>query len=137
MLEGPGDRQNAGDPELGALGDNGGPTPTMMPLVGSPLLDTVPLDVCETLDWDVHRPRVVVIEYLTHGRPSQDEAIRLHFGRLPYRLIHRTTSNLIFAETRLPRVLGRRAAVRRYFARRDGKRFPLDAGERLFQEGAP
>jgi hypothetical protein len=49
MLEGPGDRQNAGDPELGELGDNGGFTPTMMTLVGSPLLDTVPLDVCETL----------------------------------------------------------------------------------------
>lgn len=84
------------------------------------------LEVCETLEWDEHRPRVVVIEYLTHGRASQEEAIRQYFGRLPYRLIHRTTSNLIFAETRLPRVLGRQPTLRRYFARRDAKRFPLN-----------
>jgi hypothetical protein len=48
MLDGPGDRQSAGDPGLGALGDNGGPTQTLLPTTGSPLLDTVPLDVCET-----------------------------------------------------------------------------------------
>jgi FkbM family methyltransferase len=93
------------------------------------------LDVCDTLDWDAHRPRVVVIEYLTHGRPAREEAIRLHFGQLPYRLVYRTTSNLIFAETKLPRVLARRSAIRRYFARRDAKRFPLDAADRHGHEG--
>lgn len=35
-----------GDPMLGALADNGGPTPTMLPLPGSPLLDAIPSGAC-------------------------------------------------------------------------------------------
>jgi predicted outer membrane repeat protein len=35
------------DPVLGALGDNGGPTQTRLPLTGSPLIDAVPTTVCE------------------------------------------------------------------------------------------
>ena len=35
-----------GDPVLGPLRDNGGPTPTMFPLAGSPLADTVPPGDC-------------------------------------------------------------------------------------------
>ena len=34
------------DPQLGPLGDNGGPTRTMMPLATSPLLDAVPSAAC-------------------------------------------------------------------------------------------
>ena len=49
MLDGPSDRQTAGDPDLGALRDNGGPSPTLLPMSGSPLLDTVPLDVCDAI----------------------------------------------------------------------------------------
>jgi hypothetical protein len=38
---GPGDRSAAGDPGVGALAANGGPTPTMLPGPASPLLDGV------------------------------------------------------------------------------------------------
>jgi len=44
-LTGPGDVPNAGDPKLGPLGANGGPTPTREPLSGSPVLDLVPAGV--------------------------------------------------------------------------------------------
>jgi predicted outer membrane repeat protein len=39
---GTGDQTNAGDPQLGALGNNGGPTPTMAPAAGSGLVDKIP-----------------------------------------------------------------------------------------------
>jgi hypothetical protein len=41
------DRQDAGDPLLGPLGDNGGPTPTLLPLTGSPLINAIPLADCQ------------------------------------------------------------------------------------------
>ena len=44
----PTDRQNAGSPGLGALGDNGGPTPTQLPEAGSPLLDFIPAEACQS-----------------------------------------------------------------------------------------
>jgi hypothetical protein len=43
---GTGDRVSAGDPLLGALADNGGPAPTRLPLIGSPLIDAIPLAAC-------------------------------------------------------------------------------------------
>ena len=46
-LAGPGDVENAPDPQLGALGDNGGPTPTMLPASTSPLLDQIPVAECD------------------------------------------------------------------------------------------
>jgi len=46
-LTGVGDRQGAGDPMLGALADNGGPTPTRLPLESSPLIDGVPIGACQ------------------------------------------------------------------------------------------
>ena len=46
-LAGTGDRQQAGDPMLAALGDNGGFAPTRLPLSGSPLLDAVPAASCQ------------------------------------------------------------------------------------------
>jgi len=45
-LTGPGDRQSAGNPQLGTLGNNGGPTQTLLPAATSPLVDGVPLDLC-------------------------------------------------------------------------------------------
>jgi hypothetical protein len=41
------DRQDAGDPMLGALGANGGPTLTMLPQAGSPLVDAIPVEQCQ------------------------------------------------------------------------------------------
>ena len=79
------------------------------------------LDACRTLDWDRHRPRAVVIEYLTWGRPSQGPAIRAFFREMPYRLVHRTTTNFIFVESRVQRLLPRRVCA--YLARRDEERF--------------
>ena len=40
------DKQSAGDPLLGALGDNGGPTPTLLPQTGSPLVNAIPVAAC-------------------------------------------------------------------------------------------
>jgi hypothetical protein len=46
-LSGTGDRQNAGDPGLGALANNGGPTQTRLPQTGSPLIDAIPIGSCQ------------------------------------------------------------------------------------------
>jgi hypothetical protein len=47
-LTGTGDRQVAGsNPQLGALASNGGPTQTLLPQTGSPLIDGVPLASCQ------------------------------------------------------------------------------------------
>ena len=45
-FEDPTDQQDAGDPALGALGPNGGPTETMVPDATSPLLNAIPIDAC-------------------------------------------------------------------------------------------
>jgi predicted outer membrane repeat protein len=45
-LTGTGDRQGAPDPQLTALGPNGGPTETRPPTETSPLVDGVPLPAC-------------------------------------------------------------------------------------------
>ncbi len=42
----PTDRQNAGDPQLGPLASNGGPTQSQLPLAGSPLVDAIPAAAC-------------------------------------------------------------------------------------------
>ena len=36
------------DPGLGALGANGGPTQTMLPQTGSPVIDAIPATACQT-----------------------------------------------------------------------------------------
>jgi hypothetical protein len=46
-LAGTGDRQSAGNPLLGALAANGGPTQTRLPLAGSGLVDGVLLAACQ------------------------------------------------------------------------------------------
>jgi hypothetical protein len=38
----------ANDPGLGALGANGGPTQTMLPQTGSPVIDAIPVATCHT-----------------------------------------------------------------------------------------
>ncbi len=38
----------AGDPQLGTLADNGGPTATRLPLEGSPLIDAIPNSACQS-----------------------------------------------------------------------------------------
>lgn len=59
------DRQNAGDPLLGPLTDNGGPTRTLLPQPDSPLIDWIPIASCQangaaaitTDQRDVSRPQ--------------------------------------------------------------------------------
>jgi hypothetical protein len=41
-----GDRENAGDPGLAALANNGGPTQTRLPQPGSPLINFIPIPDC-------------------------------------------------------------------------------------------
>jgi hypothetical protein len=48
VLQDPSDRQGPRPLYLGALRDNGGPTPTRAPLSGSPLADAVPVAACST-----------------------------------------------------------------------------------------
>jgi hypothetical protein len=45
-LHGTGDVQNGADPNLGALGANGGPTNTQVPQTGSPLINVIPIPAC-------------------------------------------------------------------------------------------
>ncbi|HMQ24498.1 MAG TPA: choice-of-anchor Q domain-containing protein, partial [Acidimicrobiales bacterium] len=42
-----GDAQDGADPQLGALADNGGLTPTRLPEASSPLVDTIPAGACD------------------------------------------------------------------------------------------
>ena len=44
---GTGDHSDAGNPQLGALGANGGPTQTRLPQTGSPLIDAIPAGSCQ------------------------------------------------------------------------------------------
>jgi hypothetical protein len=44
----PTDRQSAGNPGLGALANNGGPTLTMLPAATSPLVNVIPPGSCQT-----------------------------------------------------------------------------------------
>jgi hypothetical protein len=48
-LTGTGDRQGSTlDPHLGVLADNGGPTLTLLPQAGSPLIDAIPFAACQS-----------------------------------------------------------------------------------------
>ena len=83
-------------------------------------------DVCSWLDWQRHRPSIVIIEYETFGRRPRGSAIRDFFVRLPYRLIHWTTSNLVFTDTKLPRLLRRFSLVPPLFVVSSARRFSQD-----------
>lgn len=50
LLTATGDQEGVADVGLGALGDNGGPTQTMLPQAGSVLLDVIPPGDCRTAD---------------------------------------------------------------------------------------
>lgn len=43
----PTDHENAPPPQLGPLAANGGPTPTLLPESGSPLIDAIPIGSCQ------------------------------------------------------------------------------------------
>lgn len=51
-LTGVGDQSSIGSPQLGALGDNGGPTDTMLPLAASLANDLIPAAACTVLTTD-------------------------------------------------------------------------------------
>ncbi|MGC5222833.1 choice-of-anchor Q domain-containing protein [Micromonospora sp. DT81.3] len=52
FVAGPGDQTNVGDPQLGPLTDNGGPTQTRVPLDTSPAAGAVPAAACTVLTAD-------------------------------------------------------------------------------------
>ena len=52
FVAGPGDQTNVGDPQLGPLTDNGGPTQTMLPLGTSPAAGAVPAASCTVFTVD-------------------------------------------------------------------------------------
>jgi Right handed beta helix region len=47
-LTDPTDREDAGDPGLGPLAPNGGPTRTLLPEPGTPLIDAIPTESCQS-----------------------------------------------------------------------------------------
>jgi hypothetical protein len=56
------------DPNLGALGNNGGPTPTLLPLTGSPVIDAIPHVNCG--DGDSIAQSVILSDQRGFGRPE-------------------------------------------------------------------
>lgn len=52
FVAGPGDQTNVGDPQLGPLTDNGGPTQTLLPLGTSPAAGAVPAASCTVFTVD-------------------------------------------------------------------------------------
>lgn len=53
------------------------------------------LDVWESFDPTLHKPKIVVMEYLTNDMPSQEEAIQDRLARDGYLCVHKTNCNLI------------------------------------------
>jgi len=58
------------------------------------------LDVWDSAGFGEHHypifPRIVIIEWETAGLTSNEDRIKGHFSKLPYRLVHRNVGNLIF-----------------------------------------
>ncbi|WP_203934843.1 right-handed parallel beta-helix repeat-containing protein [Virgisporangium ochraceum] len=52
FVEGPGDVNNGGDPQLGALADNGGPTQTRLPAAAGPVAGLLPAAACTVFGTD-------------------------------------------------------------------------------------
>ncbi|PSB19605.1 hypothetical protein C7B76_07070 [filamentous cyanobacterium CCP2] len=59
------------------------------------------IDVWKTLDYEKHKPKVVIIEYYTFGLDNDANRIKAFFEKLPYRLVHTTCTNFIFVNTSL------------------------------------
>lgn len=58
------------------------------------------LDVWGTFDHNLHKPKIVIVEYDTQPLPSAESRLMDAFYSLPYRMVHRSIGNLIFE--RLP-----------------------------------
>jgi len=57
------------------------------------------IEVWQTLDYEKHRPRVVVMEFQTFGLGDSSSEIRDVFAKLPYKLVYTTCTNFIFVNT--------------------------------------
>lgn len=54
------------------------------------------IEVWQTLDYEKHKPKVVILEYQTFGLADNSEKIKRFFSNLPYKLVHTTCTNFIF-----------------------------------------
>lgn len=54
------------------------------------------IEVCEGLDWNKYKPKIIIIEYISPNGGNIMNNIIKYFNKLPYVLIHRTQPNLIF-----------------------------------------
>ncbi len=54
------------------------------------------IEVWQTLDYEKHKPEVVILEYQTFGLADNSEKIQDFFSTLPYKLVHKTCTNFIF-----------------------------------------
>lgn len=54
------------------------------------------IEVWKTMDYEKHKPRVVVMEFQTFGLGDSSTEIRDFFATLPYTLVHTTCTNFIF-----------------------------------------
>jgi FkbM family methyltransferase len=59
------------------------------------------LEVWQTLDYEKHKPKVVILEYYTFGVSDDSNKIKRFFENLPYQLVHTTCTNLIFVNSSL------------------------------------
>ncbi len=107
--------QRAGCPELSTVLDHL-PLEDRLPAIRLPVIDLESLvnlhgidkidllsidtegteiDVLNSLDLESHAPEVIIVEFLTQPRPSNETALLEYFSDLPYDLIHKTFANLI------------------------------------------
>ncbi|MCG8449561.1 MAG: FkbM family methyltransferase [Pirellulales bacterium] len=54
------------------------------------------IDVWRSMDYHKHRPQVVIVEYLAWGVGDRSEEILGEFANYPYRMVHKSPTNLIF-----------------------------------------
>lgn len=54
------------------------------------------IEVWESMDWQAHKPYIVIIEYNTYGLESNAQNLLDYFQKLPYKLVHKTSGNFIF-----------------------------------------
>ena len=59
------------------------------------------LEAWSTFDQQIWKPQIVIIEFLSRNSINNEVLIKAAFSKLPYKLVHKTTANLIFqrAET--------------------------------------
>lgn len=54
------------------------------------------IEVLESMNLEKHCPEVIIAEYNTEGRESNETALREYFDRNNYALVHKTHCNLIY-----------------------------------------